>query len=110
MRDGGAATAILAYLAKSTPPDPAILKAASASLMGYAVGVFFGAVSIWCSAQAAAQFGYYWESVMDKDKSGQGYFPWQGDRWLFHHRTSFWLSIFFFLGATIAIAGVLVIV
>src|SRR5690349_20771106 len=67
--NGGAATAILAflsnYLTKTPAPPPAILTAAAAALLGYAVGVGFGAWSMWCSSQAAAHFGLRWEAFLD---------------------------------------------
>lgn len=99
--NGGAATAILAYLSKDTL---GMIHAAAWSLMGYALGVVFGAFSVWCSAQATAKFGYYWESVMDRDRTGQGNFTAQGQSWLLGHRISFVLSIASFVVASFWIA------
>jgi hypothetical protein len=101
--NGGAATAILAYLSKDGRTPPSILTAASYSLMAYALGVFFAALSVWCSTQAAANFGYQWEAIMDNDSYAEK-FKEKGDRWLLGHHTTFALSILFFIGSSIWIA------
>src|SRR5262249_42749499 len=64
--NGGAATAILAYLSKSTPTAPSLLHAASWALAIYAFGVLCALLSMWFSAQAAAQFAHYREAMLDE--------------------------------------------
>src|SRR5262245_25959904 len=56
--NGGAATAILAYLSKSSATPPSITHAAAWALAFYAIGVAFGALSVWFSSQASAYYGY----------------------------------------------------
>jgi hypothetical protein len=102
--NGGAATAILAYLSKDAHTPVGLLSAASLSLMGYALGVFFGAVSVWCSSQASAQFGYFWEATADGDAAGQAIFTKKGKAWLIGHWLSFGLSILFFIVSSFWIA------
>jgi hypothetical protein len=101
--NGGAATAILAYLSKDTAP--LLLNAASVALLIYAGGVFFAAVSMWCSSQASAQFGYYWGAVADRNESDKTRFWNSGQNWLRSHRGSFFLSIGCFIFASWWIAS-----
>jgi hypothetical protein len=112
--NGGAATAILAflsaYLSKSTSFPPAILYAASASLFGYATGVCFGAWSMWCASQACATFGLRWEVSLDIDREkterdeAEADFLKAGDGWLGRHRNSFGFSILWFVLSSGAMA------
>jgi hypothetical protein len=106
--NGGAATAILAFLSNyltKTPAAPSgILSAAAWSLFGYALGVCFGAWSMWCSSQAAAQFGLRWEAFLDGNNNGATDFLNAGNSWLDRHRNSFGLSILLFLLSSLAIA------
>ena len=112
--NGGAATAILAflstYLSKGPSLPASILNAASWSLMGYAFGVCFGAVSIWCSSQASAKFGLRWETVLDYGMPAderhrtEGRYLERGDWWLWWHRNSFALSILLFFISSCAMA------
>jgi hypothetical protein len=101
--NGGAATAILAYLSKDTAAP--LLNAASVSLFAYAGGVFFAAVSMWCSSQASANFGYYWGAVADKNENGKTKFWKNGQSWLCGHRASFFASIACFIFASFWIAS-----
>jgi hypothetical protein len=103
--NGGAATAILAYLSKSPPPEPAVLRAASVSLAVYGLGVALGAWAMWCSAQASAKFAYRWEALLNNDLANAAVFGRNGDDWLFGHRWSFFLSIVSFAVATWWIAS-----
>lgn len=102
--NGGAATAVLAYLSKDAQTALTLLSAASWSLMAYAIGVFCGAASMWCSSQASAQFAYFWEATADQDSVGQAQFKKSGESWLFWHRLFFILSIVFFIGSSFWIA------
>jgi hypothetical protein len=102
--NGGAATAILAYLSKDAHTPASIMSAASVSLMAYALGVFFGACSVWCSSQASAKFGYYWEATIDEDKVGQDIFTKSGERWLLGHRIFFILSVLVFIASSFWVA------
>jgi hypothetical protein len=66
--NGGAATAILAYLSKDAHTPPSILSAASWSLMGYAIGVFCGAIALWCASLALSQTGRYQMAILYDDQ------------------------------------------
>jgi hypothetical protein len=106
--NGGAATAILAflsnYLTKTPAAPPGILSAAAVSLLGYALGVGFAAWSMWCSSQAAAQFGLRWEALLDGNAAGEAAYLAAGNSWLGRHRNSFGLSIVLFLLSSLVIA------
>jgi len=106
--NGGAATAILAflsnYLSKGSSMPPGILVAASVSLIGYALGVCLGAWSMWCASQACGQFGLRWETFLDterektekekyKKENDEANYLNKGNRWLKKHKNSFGLSI-----------------
>jgi hypothetical protein len=109
--NGGAATAILAflstYLTKIPSPPPGIPYAASIALFGYAFGVCLGAWSMWCSSQASAQYGLRWESFLDDTKSSDAderKFAHLGERWVERHRISFAGSVLLFLVSTAVMA------
>jgi hypothetical protein len=102
--NGGAATAVLAYLAKEAATPANIISAASSSLRFYAIGVFFGAFSMWCSGQASARFAYMWEAFLDNDATGQDKWFKKGKMWLYGHWISFALSILLFIIASWSMA------
>ena len=112
--NGGAATAILAflstYLSRSPSSSPALLYAASLSLFGYAAGVCFGAWSMWCASQACGQFGLRWETFLDTEKEkdvrdeDETKYLNEGKGWLERHKKSFGISIFCFVISSGAIA------
>jgi hypothetical protein len=72
--NGGAATAVLAYLTKDAHTPSNVLRAAAITLAAYAIGVAWGAWSMWCSSQASAEWGYRWESILDHDPVGEQQF------------------------------------
>jgi hypothetical protein len=102
--NGGAATAILAYLSKEGHTPSNVLRAAAITLAAYAIGVAWGAWSMWCSSQASAEWGYCWESILDHDPVGEQQFRTSAEGWLFRHRGSMGLSILFFIGSSCWIA------
>jgi hypothetical protein len=112
--NGGAATAILSFLSKTPNSDSSstlhaaalsgLGRAAAWSLVGYALGVCFAAISMWCSSQASAKFGLKWESFLDSDRPAENRFMAEGDRWLRLHRNFFTASILLFFGSTVAMA------
>src|SRR5262245_61519003 len=57
--NGGAATAVIAYLAKDKI-DAAIVPDVSYSLAGYAAGVFFGALMLVFATQCLDNWSLYW--------------------------------------------------
>lgn len=102
--NGGAATAILAYLSKEAHTPSDVLRAAAIALAVYAIGVAVGAWSMWCSSQASAEWGYRWESVLDHDPVGEQQFRASAENWLYRHRGSMGLSILLFIGSSCWIA------
>jgi hypothetical protein len=102
--NGGAATAILAYLSKDAHTPSNVLRAGAIALAVYAIGVAWGAWSMWCSSQASAEWGYRWESVLDHDPVGEQQFTASAESWLFRHRGSMGLSILLFIGSSCWIA------
>jgi hypothetical protein len=96
--NGGAATAILAYLAKDTAPQ--LMNAAAVSLFFYAAGVFCAAWSMWSSSQASAKFGYYWGAVVDGNDAGKREHWKSGQDLLWWHRYTFFASIACFIIAS----------
>jgi hypothetical protein len=57
--NGGAATAVLAFLAKEKL-DPLVLKIASICLAGYALGVVVGACMMFCSVRSLEHYSSRW--------------------------------------------------
>lgn len=118
--NGGAATAILSFLSKSPSSDPTVTlrdaalsqlgHAAAWSLVGYAVGVCFAAVSMWCSSQASAKYGLRWESFLDdrttsdKREADEQNFLDAGERWIGRHRICFAVSVLLFFFSTVVMA------
>jgi hypothetical protein len=101
--NGGAATAVLAYLAKESIPSP-ILRAVLLSLVIYAFGVAFAAGSMWCSAHASGAFGLTWQHVLDKNAKGEKQSWENANKWLGRHRAFFAVSIALFLVASCVVA------
>lgn len=109
--NGGAATAILAFLSKQMPPPLGVVRGVSVSLVLYAAGVACGAFSMFSSAHSSADFAYKWQTQFfsnerqgtltsaDRTKDEETESP-----WLSRHRVSTWLSFIFFLLASLCIA------
>ena len=57
--NGGAATAAIAFLAKDNI-NPALLSSVPRCIAGYAVGVLFGSLMMFCMTQTMEQWSSYW--------------------------------------------------
>lgn len=95
--NGGAATAILAFLAKDRI-DPALVRSASWCLVGYALGVIAGAVMMFSATKATMWYSYSWRlkahPSLDRDeKKVRGDAQW----WLRAAEKCFLLSMLAFL-------------
>jgi len=101
--NGGAATAILAFLSKGTPTPPHLMRAACVSLALYAIGVACGALSIWYSAQAAAWFASSALGNLTDDPGAANDLE-KGRNLLERHKGLFPASIVLFLAASFWIA------
>jgi hypothetical protein len=64
---GGAATAMLAYLAKEAAPPPSLLALAPIALFIYAAGVVLAALGLRLTSSSIAQWGYYWQEMIGKN-------------------------------------------
>jgi hypothetical protein len=63
---GGAATAILAYLAKEAATPPTLSAFAPMALLIYAAGVALAALGLRLTSNSIAQWGYYWQEMIGK--------------------------------------------
>lgn len=99
--NGGAATAILAFLAKDKL-DPGVLLLAPWSLVGYALGVIAGAWMLFCSTRSVEEYSLYWSLLstyqpgnIDSEAVRQ-----RGWKWQQRMRHAFLMSILaFFLSS-----------
>ena len=105
--NGGAATAVLAYLSKDTL-DAVTLRWVPLSLAGYGLGVLFGAVMLFFIKHALDAYNVRWRLIA---------FPTSGEneelqrrvayaRWLNAHRC-FAASMFFFIASSLLMAWTL---
>jgi hypothetical protein len=105
--NGGAATAILAFLAKDRL-DPSVLKIASGCMAGYALGVLMGAAMLYCSSRSLDEYNVYWrllahpDSERDITKAKIAAYQW----WLWIKRC-FFGSILLFLFSTAIVSWAL---
>src|SRR5262245_48124069 len=83
--NGGAATAVIAYLAKDKI-DATIVPDVSYSLAGYAAGVFFGALMLVFATQCLDNWSLYWLS-----RAG-----WEADTERFKQRANVWWNWYCF--------------
>jgi hypothetical protein len=114
--NGGAATAILTFLSKQTPPPLDVVRGASEALVIYAFGVLCGTFSIWFAAHSSAYFASKWEKNFfandrpiiltgfdrPRDEKGEGWLS--GHLWLRCHRWRTWIGFLSFIGASCWIA------
>jgi hypothetical protein len=80
--NGGAATALLAFLAKDKL-DPDVLKSASLCLAGYAFGVLVGAAMLYCSMRSLGAYQMSWRlrahpeiNESQENAAAEGYLWW----------------------------------
>jgi len=102
--NGGAATAVLAFLSKDKI-DASIFSLVAPSLVGYAWGVFFGASMLFCMSQELAEWNRYWyfhaeKSPPDKIKRQEE----RGKRWLRAVTWSYYATMFCFVMSTFMLA------
>ncbi len=68
--NGGAATAILAFLAKDKL-DASVLRMAPWCLIGYALGVIAGAFMLFSSIRSLEEYSMYWRLIIHPDDTGK---------------------------------------
>ena len=59
--NGGAATAIIAFLGRATPPPDSVVSAAAWALFFYALGIAAGPYAFWGISRAATLYASAWE-------------------------------------------------
>jgi hypothetical protein len=98
--NGGAATAILAYLSKEHVPLD-FMHAAAMALIGYGAGVFVAMAMMLCSARSISQWANYWEGhVRSYGEERVRRAERKGRAWLWATYVCFVISISFFLIAS----------
>ncbi|MGY4155477.1 hypothetical protein ACVINW_001319 [Bradyrhizobium sp. USDA 4461] len=109
--NGGAATAILAFLSKQAPPPPDVVAWASVSLLIYAFGVIFSAASMFCSAYSLGYYASSWQTQFFANEPQEKLRAEQisGKQWLNAHRGFTWLSFISFLSASGFIARSIIV-
>jgi hypothetical protein len=102
--NGGAATAVLAFLAKDKI-DPTIFYTVPWCLAGYAVGVFFGAFMMFCAMRSTDYYQQRWEKIAQEKSGAKEY----GDAecWWTGVYSCFAATMACFLGASIFLAWIL---
>jgi hypothetical protein len=65
--NGGAATAIIAFLGRATPPPDSVVSAAAWALFFYALGIAAGPYAFWGISQAATLYASAWEGILTRD-------------------------------------------
>jgi hypothetical protein len=95
--NGGAATAILAFLAKTDIPV-VVGRAAPWCLIGYALGVSMGAGMMYCSIRSLDCYQMYWRLFAhgEPDRDGEAERK-NGMKWWTRMRTCFYASMIAFL-------------
>jgi hypothetical protein len=101
--NGGAATALLAFLSKGTPTPPFLMRAACVSLGLYALGGACGTLSTWYAAQALGLFGSAQQGFLDRDKNAPTDLA-NARKKLESHKRYFPLSLVLFFVATVYMA------
>jgi hypothetical protein len=105
--NGGAATAVLAYLAKDKI-DPGILRTAPWSLAGYAFGVLCGTGMMYCTIRSLDCYQMYWRLTAHPEAGRNAIVERKnGYTWWKRMRDCFYVSMFAFLVSSAVIAGAL---
>lgn len=95
--NGGAATAVIAYLSKDKL-DPIVIPDASISLGLYAAGVLFAALMIICATQCLDDYSMYWLRSTEGERHQASLDS--GTRWWYGYKFAGALSIVSFLVAS----------
>jgi hypothetical protein len=91
--NGGAATAVIAYLSKDKL-DPSVIPYVTWSLSGYCLGVLFAALMLFCATHALDYFSQYWLRRADEVEF-ESYLT-TGYRWWYSYHSCTILTFFFF--------------
>lgn len=105
--NGGAATAVIAFLAKDNL-QPAFLLTVPWCLVGYGVGVFFGALMMYCAMETMDYWNKYWFHKAHKSREFEiSDAQANAEGWWFWFRWFFSLSVLSFLASSTALAYLL---
>jgi len=105
--NGGAATAAIAFIAKDNV-TPALLELVPRCIAGYAIGVLFGALMMFCMTQTMEHWSlyWYWRSHGASEKKAEK--AARAARWWWYgYNVSFAVTILCFLVASIWLGKVL---
>jgi hypothetical protein len=107
--NGGAATAVLAFVAKEMV-ERSVMLTASLCLIGYAIGVVAGACMMYCNFRSLDYYGLRWrlEAHPEEGSSVQNNKE-LGQRWWTRSRQCFYVSMTAFILSSIILAGALLI-
>jgi hypothetical protein len=101
--NGGAATALLAFLSKAAPTPPFLIRAACVSLGLYALGVVCGTLVMWLAARATGLFASAELGHLTKDKNAPEDLA-RAREFLIWHQRFFPISLGLFFVATVYMA------
>jgi MFS family permease len=101
--NGGAATAMIAFLAKEGI-DPGLSRAVPLSLGLYAAGVLFGALMFYFATETMDRWNLYWEARANNQRGEVEKFETSAGRWWWGFRVSFVLSVLAFVAASVILA------
>ena len=105
--NGGAATAVLAFLAKGGLPQ-ALFQAAAICLGLYALGVVAGACMMYCTVRSLDYYGLRWRLEAHPEKGSDARRNRElGEAWWKRMRQCFYAAIAAFIISSMALAGVL---
>jgi hypothetical protein len=104
--NGGAATAVLAYLAKDEL-DPNVLTFVSLGLVGYCIGVCLGVAMLYCMMRSLDYFAYFWRVTARPDGSDPEKHRKKAHVWLRWTDACFFGAAIFFLYSTTIVAWTL---
>lgn len=101
--NGGAATAVLAFLAKESV-ERSILLTASISLLGYALGVVAGACMMYCAFRSLDYYSLRWRLQAHPEEGSSAANRKLGEMWWKKSRRFFYASMIAFILSSIALA------
>jgi hypothetical protein len=104
--NGGAATAVLAFLSKEKI-DPFLLKTVPICLLGYAIGVFSGAFMTFCMGQALRSWSVAWREYSINPDADTGRLNSYASRWHRRGRYAFYAAMGCFIVASAVLAVLL---
>jgi hypothetical protein len=94
--NGGAATALLAFLSKEKPIPKSVIDAVSAAMAFYVVGVAAAAWAFWCLYRAGVLYAAGWERLLTRHPTSEEAFN-EANRWGQWHKVAVLSSLACFM-------------